>query len=243
VALAGIGEGLQALDQALVVARRETATLYGLHVVENEEEASGAEAASLREAFTTRCREAGVAHQFAVAVGDVVPRILERASWVDLVVAHLVYGAGEEAQLSSQYRSLLRRCPRPLLAVPHAHTDMKKLLLAYDGSARSEEALFAAAYASAKWDASLVVLTVSELGRSASTTIKQALTYLERHDLEATYVEERGNVVDAVAETIEAHGCDAVFMGSYTYSRWLESMFGGVLEGVLTRSGKPVLIM
>lgn len=243
VALAGTGEGLQALEQALVVASRESATLYGLHVVESEEEAAGPEAAGLREAFTSRCRDAGVGHQFAVAVGDVVSRILERATWVDLVVAHLVYGEGEEARLSSKYRSLLRRCPRPLLAVPHVHTQMKNLLLAYDGSVQSEEALFAAAYTCAKWEASLVVLTVSELGRSASATIKQAMSYLERHEIDATYVEERGSVVEAIAETIEAHGCDAVFMGSYSYSRWLESMFGGVLEGVLTGSGKPVLIM
>lgn len=243
VALADADEGLKALDQALVVARRESATLYGLHVVETEEATASPEAAAVREAFMSRCRDAGVKHQFAIVVGDVVSRILERAAWVDVVVAHLVYGTDEQTRLSSKYRSLLRRCPRPLLAVPDQHTELSKILLAYDGSARSEEALFAAAYTCAKWGTGLVVLTVSELGRSASATIKQAMAYLERYDLEATYVEERGPVLEAIIETIEAHGCDAVFMGSYSYSRWLESMFGGVLEGVLTESGKPVLIM
>ena len=243
VALADAQEGLQALEQSLSVARRESATLYGLHVVATEAEVDGPEAASLRKTFEERCSARGVACQFAVAVGDIVSTILERAAWVDLVVAHLVYGTGDDARLSSQYRALLRRCPRPLLAVPHATTEMRRPLLAFDGSQRSREALFAAAYVAGKWDASLTVLTVAEIGRSASSTIKQAMAYLERYGIEATYVEERGPVVETLVDTVDARGCDVVFMGSYSYSRWLESMFGGVLEGVLLRSGVPVLIV
>lgn len=243
VAISSDDAGLVALEQALVVAIRERATLYGLHVVPDEEAERGAEAAALRATFLKRCREAGVEHQFAVATGDPVAHILDRAGWVDLVVAQLVHENGDGLTVSGSRRSLARRSPRPLLAVPPAATEMNRLLLAYDGSERAQEALFAAAYSAAKWEADLVVLTVSEIGRSASVTIKQAMAYLERYEIEATYVEERGPVVEAILETLDAHECDAVFIGSHSYSRWLESMFGGVLEGVLTRGGVPTLIM
>lgn len=237
--------GLAALDQALVVAGREGATVYGLHVVATEESEDAAESARLRETFLQRCREAGVEHQYAVAVGDPVSHILDRAGWVDLVVARLVHDKNDEGggTLSGAYRSLARRCPRPLLAAPPVPTEMRRLLLAYDGTERAREALFAAAYSAAKWDVELVVLSVAEIGRSAGTTIKQAVAYLERYEIEATYVEERGSVLDALLDTRAAHGCDAIYMGSYSYSRWLESMFGGLLEGALSRSGVPVLIM
>ena len=243
VAMADTQEGLQALEQSLAVAKRENATLYGLHVVATGAEAGAEGAAAIRATFEAKCRAAGIRHQFAVAVGEVVPVLLERAAWVDLVVAHLVYGAGDDARLSSQYRAMLRRCPRPLLAVPHTPSEMRRLLLAFDGSERSKEALFAAAYVCAKWGSELVVLTVAEIGRSVSSTIKQAMAYLEQYDIVATYVEERGPVVETVVETVAAHECDAIFMGSYSYSRWLESMFGGVLEGVLLKSGVPVLVV
>ncbi|MEJ2288689.1 MAG: hypothetical protein P8Y02_08605 [Deinococcales bacterium] len=47
----------------------------------------------------------------------------------------------------------------------------------------------------------------------------------------------------AIRQTVEEHRCDAVFMGSYKYNRWLEEVVGGILEQVLLDGGRvPVLV-
>jgi nucleotide-binding universal stress UspA family protein len=43
-------------------------------------------------------------------------------------------------------------------------------------------------------------------------------------------------------EAAGGHDCDAVLMGSYKFSRRLESMLGGVLEEVLGRVDAAVLV-
>lgn len=252
VAVAGDEVGWLALEQAVIVAGREGARLYGLHVLPEQAATESPEARAVRERFLTRCGEAGVPAQFAFAFGRVVDRILERARWTDLVVANLVYPPDEISlrdpvasfanRLASAYQHLLRGCPRPLLALPGKISPFERPLLAYDASARSNEALFAAGYLAAKWRVPLVVTTVLEFGRTSSRTLERARDYLEPFGIDATYVEESGSVADAIIETLEAHGCDSVLLGSYSYNRWLESVLGGVLEQVMIRGERPVLV-
>lgn len=241
VALPDAGSGWCALDQALVVARREGARLYGLHVVDSEGEARKPEAERLRELFDERCRDAGVDGQFGLAVDAVPGAILDRAVWADLVVACLVPPGSSPARLSDGVRSLLRRSPRPLLAATAKPSRLERPLLAFDGSARAREALFAAAYVAAKWQVPLTVLTVQEFATSARVQT-EAREYLESYDVAATYLEERGPVAQRIVGTARERDCDVIIMGRYKYGPWLDAVFGGVLEQVLLASDRPVLI-
>jgi len=245
VALADDEIGAAAVAQALVVARLEGARLYGLFVVPTEAAREGPAVGRVQAHFESACREAGVRAQFTVAVGAPVPALLARAAWVDLVVAPLVQPAADPAaavRLSAGHHTLLRRSPRPLLAVTGPACPLSCSLVAYDGGPRSDAALFAGAYLAARHDRPLVVLTVAELARTASTTLAAARSYLERHGLQADYVERRGPVAEAIVATAEERGCDLILMGSYRYAPWLESMLGGVLERVLRTARVPVLV-
>jgi nucleotide-binding universal stress UspA family protein len=243
VALADDVVGEAAVAQALVVARLERARLYGLFVVPTEAERASASVARVRERFEAACDAAGVQAQFAVAVGAAMPALLARAAWVDLVVAPLaVAGAGAAVRLTPGHHTLLRRSPRPVLAVTGRHSQLRRALVAYDGGTRSEAALFAGAYLAARHDVPLVVVTVSELTRTTSATLADARAYLERHGVVADYVEGRGSVAEAIVAIAEERGCDVVLMGSYRYAPWLESMIGGVLERVLRSGRVPVLV-
>ena len=237
-----LGEaGRQALDQALVLAGRERARVYGLRVVPPD--APPEERDRTRETFEAACRDAGVSGQLALLDGDPVTHILERAAWVDVVIANLAYdgGAGREAGLSTAFRPLLRRSPRPLLALSGTVTDLARPLLAYDGGARAETALFAAVYAAVKWGQTPVVTCVAEAGR-ADEVLARARAMFERYGASADYVRTQGPVADAIVGLAHERSCDMIMMGSYRYSRLLEQVFGGVLEQVLRRAGVPVLI-
>jgi len=245
VTIPGTPDGWSALEQALQLARREGARLYGLQVVEDEVRRESAEVAAVRREFEERCRAAGVEGQLAVAVGKVVERLVERAMWVDLVVAGLRYppAPGLAGRLASGYLQLLRRSPRPVLAVPELVTPLERPLLAFDGGIKAREALFVATYVAARWGLPLVVVTVFELGRTGAGTLERARRYLEGYGVEASYVEARGPVGRAIVETAATHECDVIIMGSYSYNRWLETVVGGVLDRVLREAGRPVLVI
>lgn len=239
VALPDGADGLVGLEQALVVAIREDSRLYGLHVVESD---GKSEVRGLRQAFDARCRQAGVAAQFATTEGQVQERLLARARWSDLVVAPLPSDEEGKVRLSAGYRSFLRRSPRPVLTVRGAASELNHALLAYDGGTRANAALFVATYIALKWKTSLAVLSVNELGQAQGSVLDRAREYLEAHGVEAVYLSERGRVGPTIVAAAQEHGCDTVLMGSYKYSRRLEAMLGGVLEEVLGRVTGAVLV-
>lgn len=237
-----LGEpGLTALDQALVLAGREDARVYGLRVLASGSEED--ERTRTQELFDERCRAAGVAGQLAFEKGDAVERIVERARWADLVICNVAYPErpGAPATLARNIRPLLRRSPRPLLALPGVTSELQRPLLAFDGGLRARSALFATAYLALRWGVHPVVVSVAE-GDRAAAPLQEARAMLERYGVEADYVPEEGPVADAILRVADERERDVLLMGSHTWSRWLEAMFGGLLEEILQRGGRPVLI-
>ena len=245
VSIPDVVHGIAALEQALLVAQRERSRVYGLHVVPDAAAVESDDVAELRAAVAQVGASAGIEVQFAVTVGDPVAALRERAAWVDVVVAPLVIPApgGSEWRLATRYQGLLRRSPRPVLVSIGAPRPLARALVAYDGGSRADQALFVGAYLAAKWDTTLVVCTVAELQRNAAATLDAARRYLERFGVAADYVDRRGAVPDALVAVAEERDCDLVLMGSYRYSRWLESLLGGVLERTLVLAGRPVLVL
>ena len=244
VALPDLELGIPSLEQALVLAGRERARVYALHVAADEEAAEGAEVDALRAAAVTAAERAGVELQFAVAIGNPAQELRERAAWVDLLVAPMVVpDAARGWRLAPRHQGLLRRTPCPILVTVGAARPMERALVAYDGGDRADEALFVAAYAAAKWRTEVVVATVADSSRGATGVLDKARSYLEPYGVRADYGERQGPVAETLVAMADERGCDVMLMGSYRYSRWLESLLGGVLERTLRAAGRPVMVL
>lgn len=244
VPVSGEEIGWNALEQALVVARREGARLHGLHTVPSEAQGDSEEAQAVQAEFNRRCQAAGIPGELAVVVGRPVRKICERARWTDLVIVNLAHPPAPQpvARLSSGFRTLIQRCARPVLAVPRASSHLDRALLAYDGSSKADEALFVATYLSGQWDIALVVVTVIETSRTTSETLARAQEYLETHGVEATFVKEGGSVAEAILKTAVEHESDLIIMGGYGFSPVLEVALGSAVDQVLRTSRQPMLI-
>lgn len=244
VPIRGDDAGWQALEQALGIAERERARLLGLHVLASDAEDDLQRSRRIRERFVSRCEEKGVPGQLVAEFGEVSVAISERARWTDLVVLSLRHPPGESpsARLSSGLSKLIRRCPRPLLVVPDRATALARPLLAYDGSPKSREALFLAAYAATAWSLPLTVLSVEEGDGAAEAALGEAREYLQERAVEAEYVLREGEVVEALLNQAEATNCDLVLLGGYGANPVLEAVLGSSVDEVLRRSGLPLLI-
>jgi len=244
VAVNGEETGWFALAQALEVARREGAQLHGLHVVPSETQRNSEGAQAVQAEFNRRCEAADIPGELVLEVGKVPRKICERARWNDLVVLSLSYPPAPQpiARLGSGLSTLLRRCPRPVLAVPAPSSHQGRALLAYDGSPKSDEALFVATYLSGKWNIPLIVVTVIEPGRTTSDALAQAQNYLEARGVQATFVKESGPVAEAILKTADEHQSGLIVMGGYGLGPVLEVVVGSAVDQVLRASRRPTLI-
>ncbi len=244
VPVSGDQVGWQAVEQALVVARREEGRLRGLHIVPSKAQVDSKEAQAVQAEFNRRCEAADVPGNLAIVVGKVARQICERARWTDLVIVNLAHPPAPQpvAKLSSGFRTLIRRCARPVLAVPGTWSHMDRVLLSYDGSPKANEALFVATYLAGRWDIPLVVVTVIEHGRTTMETLEHAQGYLETRGVQATFVKESGPVAEAILKTAQVHESNLIIMGGYGFSPVLEVVVGSSVDQVLRESRQPMLI-
>ena len=253
VALNGRDGGWRALEQAIVIAQREGALLRGLHVVPNSSEADKPALQEIRDRFAWRMGEVQLNGKLVVEEGPVARTVCDRARWNDLVVMPLTYPPGPRVleRLGSGVRTIVQRCPRPLLTGPGEPSPMQRALLAYDGSPKADEALYVATYLAVRWEVEVVVLTALENGLTARYSAPRtgsrnasarAQAYLEAHGVEATYEVRSGDLGENIMKALEGYACDFILMGGYGRRPVFEIMLGSGLNEVLRTAGTPVLI-
>lgn len=240
-AINGEESGWQALDVALWIAGRENGVVHGFHAAPSEAHLNSAKVQTVQAEFDRRCRQVQVSGHLSLDVGEVARSIYERSWWVDLIVLSLSYPPAPQpmARLASGFRTILRNCARPVLAVPGPASMPSRALLAYDGSPRADEALFVAAYLAGQWEVSLTVVTVED-GRAKTEALARAQDYLEAHDVRATYEIKSGPAAEAILRA--ADECDWIIMGSYGPNPLVEMVKGSAVNAVLRTSKKPMLI-
>jgi nucleotide-binding universal stress UspA family protein len=239
----GEASGWYALEQALVIARREEARLHGLHVV--DEEALQSEAAlAVQSEFLRRCQEQGQEGHLLLTSGEIARQISIQSRLTDLVVTTLLYPPPPQllARIDSGFRDLIQRCPRPVLAVPQVVTPLNHALLAYDGSPKSEEALFVATYLAGRWQIPVTVTTIFDQTRVAPETLLHAQVYLDERGVQADYVAKSGPVAETILKTAEEFQADMIIIGGYGFNPVLGMILGSAVDQVLREARKPVLI-
>ena len=233
-----------AFDQAVLVAQREEARLLGLCVLPSDTEQLRQAARDIQLEFERRARAAGIPSGFAIELGEVATQIVDRARWADLVILKLSYPPGPRpiARLRSGVRTIVQACPRPVLAVPRAATRLDRALLAFDGSSKSEEALYLATYLAGRWKIPLVVLTVQEGDRVGEATLDRAAAYARDHEVTPVTELRTGPVDEAILAAAREHECNLILMGGYGLSPLLEFALGSAVDKVLRKAEVPVLI-
>jgi nucleotide-binding universal stress UspA family protein len=233
-----------AVAQAAEIACRESARLIGVHVVSSMADTEGKRAKHVRAEFARHCEAVDVAGTLTVEVGRMSRQICRRSQWADLIVMGLARPPASRLadRLTSELCTLIRRCATPLLAVPGAFSPLEHSLLAYNGSPKAREALYVATYLALRARSSLVVLSVEEGHLDPTAALAEAQAYLERHGVQASYVQEQGPVAEALLRTAEAHGADLILMGGYEHPPVVEVFLGSAVDEVLRTSRQPVLL-
>ena len=229
-----------ALEQALIVAARENAQVYGLHAAAAETEKNTPAVQAIQQTFDRRCQETGTSGHLAVEAGDLVDRLRGRAVLADLVILDRTLAPAGDESFNAGCLAVIQDCARPVLVVPGQPSPLERVLLAYDGHAKAREALFVAAYLAEQWGVALTVLTVLEPRRTDAETIAHARNYLAMHEVEATFLVEAGPIAATIRQAAAAHDCDLIVMGGYSGRG--RHRPGRTVQQILHEWDRPLLI-
>ncbi len=244
VTITGKETNWESLEQAIIIAQRENARIHGLHIISESEKQESDKVHAIEQEFSRRCHEAGISGELAIEYGTIARKICERAKWSDLIVSSLAHPPADRplARFGSGIRNMVRRCPRPVLAVPEKATELRRALLAYDNSPKAQEALFVATYLGSKWQVAISVVTITSGEKDASEIQAEARQYLKKHGVQATYITKEGEIAASILKASATHQCDIVIMGGYGSSAIMEVVFGSVVDTVLREIKLPILI-
>ncbi len=242
VPLSGLEESWCALQQAIEVGAREKANVHGLHVVRSKKEKDSQKSAAIHSRFSESCEKAGLGWDFHVEMGEISNRICERARLTDLVVLNTAHPpeAGM-AGFRSGLRTIIWKSPRPLLATCCSISTFDRALLAFDGSPKSKEALFVAAYIAEKWKTSLSVTTITNETHASPSALEYARAYLELHEIEAQYLEKSGPP-EILHDVLDEQGINLLLMGGYGGTSLEERMAGSLVNVMLRLNHCPIFI-
>ena len=232
-----------ALEQALVIARKEESKLFGIHVAPNDEECESMDAIEFKKRFLLRCQQDNIEGNLIIETGNVADKIVERSRWTDLVVVRLAHAPEPQmiAKLRSGLHTLIRRNGRPLLAVPGEVSPMENALLAYDGSPKAREALYVATYLARNWHIKLTVISIHTQQTDAGTQ-EFAKDYLRNHRVNAEFIVEEGPSPETILKVATERKHDFLIMGSYGFPPIVEVMRGSTIDKILLDTKIPVLI-
>jgi nucleotide-binding universal stress UspA family protein len=255
---------------AFHIAHRLNASVIGLHVVDivsiegsffhDISGSLGLEpyldfSTKMREVLTARGRT--VLEDFAAAAGReklpvetvldmgiVANQICERTKSVDLVmIGHR--GVNERFSsglLGSTAEAVARKCPRPLFISPMKFREVRRLVLAYDGSERASRAMRAAAEFASGLGTPIAVVTVARDQKPGERTLEEARKYFEPYSLPAEFKLLSGHANEEIIKFIREYEADLLFIGAYGHSRIIEMVLGSTTEYVLRNAPCPVFL-
>lgn len=191
-----------------------------------------------------RCERAGVAYQAELAQ-DIVPNaILERAKDADLIVMGR-HGAGTKRAgplLGSTFEAVVRHATVPVMGVQLETSPMKRVLVAYDGSARARDALELGAHLAARHQGVVVMLTVDDGRADRLEVYKEGEALLRERGVGFIPQYREGHAAEVILALAEEEQCDLIALGAYGHSEFLEILFGRTVDDVMRQAAQAVLI-
>ncbi len=178
--------------------------------------------------------------------GNPVDVICEKARLVDLVImgAHGEFARWGEKMLGATVETVARLIIKPILIVPRSYREIRRILLAYDGSENSSKALTMAAFLASSFQVPLTVLNVNDSREEGEQIVKETREYLQAYRIPE--VEEKvvaGDAPQKIVEVSDFIQADMIIMGSFGHSRIREAILGSTTVQVMRKVQIPLLMV
>ncbi|MDY0126317.1 MAG: universal stress protein, partial [Anaerolineaceae bacterium] len=236
---------LLAQQQEILMNRCTDGNIMGLHVMVQSDQATQATEAELETNFYQRLNDNQMKGRFLTIRGNVSKTLQEFGLLSDILVVKLSFPPGGSVfdRLSSGVISLLQSSRRPVVFVKEAAMRVSRILLIYDDSEKSREALYIASYYGARYGCGLHILMPDNDSKSNEEAIDFAKEYLKSLDLDyQTVLLSHNELAENLTPFIEENSISTVMLGGYSTTGLLERIFSSTIDHVLELSPVPVLV-
>ena len=197
------------------------------------------------EAAQEMCETMGAQYESESVTGLVPETICRLSEEVDLVSMGQrgEFARWDKVTIGSSVESVVRHAAKPILLSPLVYKDIRRALLAYDGSGHANRALEVAAdfCRHAGWP--LLVLAVKDDLSEGGRIIKEAERLLLPYNLLTRMVVKKGDAAETILSTCRDENCDLVIMGAYGHTRIREAILGSTTEEVMRNTKIPLLLV
>lgn len=146
------------------------------------------------------------------------------------------------SKLGKHLEETVRSLQRPVLVVGGAHTLLKRVLVAFDGSAMSRRAVDTVARSGMFQDIEVHLLSVHEQG-TKTIDVRTVHAQLERAGISAVSACKEGDFTEQLALYVQQNGIDMVLMGAYSHSVWRSLFSASKTTEVLQAVSVPTLLL
>ena len=199
---------------------------------------------TILELFSSRCRERGIAATTKKLTGIIANIIADEARKAELVV---ISQRGEHEQWSSGLmgsttESVVRKSPAPVLVTPAAYRSIKKILIAYDGSVESSNALKCACELFGRSCESASVVYVEQDEEKGRVLASEIAEIAAPYQLKYEGVWLKGDAAREILSHAEGNAIDLIIMGAFTHGRLHDLIIGSTAAYVIRKTSLPVLL-
>ncbi|MEL7645693.1 MAG: hypothetical protein AAGU04_05445 [Anaerolineaceae bacterium] len=245
VAIGDYDNSWSALEQAIFIAGCPSRHVRGLHVIHPADKLDDQAHQQMEVRFEQRLADVGMSGKLLIVSGDITNKLSEHSLLSDLLVLRLAFPptGGILDRLTSGIGSILREAKRPILIVKEQALPFERMLVAYNGSPKSKEALFVSAYYAGRYGAKLCLFAFDDGTPDLGAEISYAKTYLRKLNLDFEYILRKGGDFAEItlAEAAE-NRATTIVLGGYSGNSLLDRLFGTSIDDLLQKTVLPVLI-
>jgi nucleotide-binding universal stress UspA family protein len=198
-------------------------------------------------AVAARCQAKGVPVTTTHETGPLVSVLLDHERQADLVV---LGQRGEHAQwhgemLGSSVERMLRASIKPCLLAAGEFRPIQHMMIAYDGSAESNQALHAGidlAPSLAVKQVTIVTVCQRDQEESASKILQEGQQLASDHQVKASTQLVHGHPETELLDLSGKLQADLLVMGAYGHTRIREFILGSTTSHVIRKTKVPVLL-
>jgi len=192
-----------------------------------------------------KCTQAGVPFHRETKEGIVNHEIVKAAEHCELIAMGKagVHAKWLDVFLGSTVEFVVRQVHKPILITPSEYKPFSRMLIAYDGSSFSDEALRAGADLAQTLGLDITLVCVDDKENKALEVLSRAKAYLGEMNLKANNIvaREGKDHAQGIQDTCK-EGFDLLVMGAYGHSRIREMILGSTTVRVMRATNCPILL-
>jgi len=196
------------------------------------------------EVFRSSCQARSIRPKVKSMSGTVPGVIAEEAKKADLVI---IAQRGEHERwssglLGSTTESVVRRSPKPVLVTPASFREFGNVLVAYDGSVESNQALKTTCELFAYTDTRLNAIVVTRDRKRCEVLTQEIAAFVSPYQIDAEIDCLEGEAAKEILHYAEEMRIDLIVMGAFGHSRIHDFILGGTTAYIIRNSTLPVLL-